>query len=137
MENTVTVIELLNNIAEGKEVPDYIIWNGEIFEKDLETDYTRYASDGNPRYFLNEVCLNELNDEVKIPSIKLIKEEKEVIEEPINEPIKTLTNLNCSHINVHDPRELDSGRKEDIILDIQTLQTWINKIIKEVNKEAK
>ena len=132
MKDTMTVIELLNNVANGKEVPDYIIWDGVIFEKDLETDYIHYTPDGKPMYFLNMVCFNELNDEVKIPSIELIKKDKEVTKESINEPLKTLTHLNCTHVDLIDPCEIADVRKEDIIADIQTLQTWVNKIIKEI-----
>lgn len=54
-----------------------------------------------------------------------------------DEPLKELENLNCTYTDLIDPCEIANVRKEDIISDIQTLQKWVNKIIKEINKEEK
>ena len=62
----IKIIDLLNKIANGEEVPEKVIFDGYIFEKDLETDYTCFVKSGEIKYLLNEVFLSQLNDEVEI-----------------------------------------------------------------------
>lgn len=62
----IKVIDLLNKIANGEEVPEKVNFDGFIFEKDLETDYTCFVKNGDFKYLLNEVFLSQLNDEIEI-----------------------------------------------------------------------
>lgn len=62
----IKIIDLLNKIANGEEVPEKVIFDGYIFEKDLETDYTCFVKSGGVKYLLNEVFLSQLNDEIEI-----------------------------------------------------------------------
>ena len=86
------IIDLLNKIANGEEVPEKVKFNGYIFEKDLETDYICYAKSGEFKYLLNEVFLSQLNDEIEI-----IEEDKEIeIPKHIpNEVIQDLDRVIC------------------------------------------
>ncbi len=135
MKNTMTVIELLNDVANGKEVPDYIIWDGVIFEKDLETDYVHYAPEGEPMYFLNMVCFNELNDVVTIPSIKLAKKDEEITKESINKPLKGLKDLDEVGMLQIDFLQVPGTGSEYIQIDydLRTLKYSLNDCIRRVN----
>lgn len=134
MKDTMTVIELLNDIVNGKEVPDYIIWNDRIYEKDLETDYVCHTYEGEPKYFLNEVLISELNDEVKIPNIKLKKTE-EITKESINDSLKGLKDLDeVGMLQIDFLQVLGTGSEYiQIDHDLRTLKYSLNDCIRRVN----
>lgn len=135
-KDTITVIELLIDIANGKEVPDYIIWDERIYEKDLETDYTCYIHNGEPRYFLNDVLLCELNDKIKIPSIKLVKAEENIkksssVSREINR-LKDIDEVGTLDIDVF---QVPGTGSEYIQInhDLRTLKNSLNNCIRRIN----
>lgn len=71
------VIDLLNKIAKGEEVPNKIKYKGTTYEKDNDGDIDFYiGGDYNGTLFLEKLDdTNELNDEIEI-----IEEEKEIEE---------------------------------------------------------
>lgn len=133
MKDTMTVIELLNDIANGKEVPDYIIWSDRIYEKDLETDYTCYTPNEEPRYFLNEVLLCELNDKVKIPNIKIIKTEENI--KNVSSEINRLKDLDEVGMLQIDFLQVPGSGSEYIQIDhdLRTFKNSLNNCIRRVN----
>ena len=71
------VINLLNKIAKGEEVPNRFIYNGCLYENYQNGCYRHYDYDGrytNIEKFVNKLCDDfcNLNDEVEI-----IEEDKE------------------------------------------------------------
>ena len=69
------IIDLLNKIANGEEVPKKIKYNNEIFT--LRDEKDDYANDNN--WFTDRYCFLELNAEVEI-----IEEEMEIPENNFN-----------------------------------------------------
>lgn len=103
------IIDLLNKIANGEEVPKKIKYNGKIYNWEdseyFDSDYG-YLFD---RYNVSVI----LNSEVEI-----------VEENKIPEKLKIL-NANYHSKEVY----YENYSKEEISLDIKTLQNWVNKII--------
>lgn len=129
MKNIMTVIELLNKIANKEVVPKKIKYGIYEYEWvfgaiDNKWSYARRVAGS---------CVEPFEKDLNLGDWETLNSTVIILE--CNEPIKTLTNLNCTHIDLIDPCEIADVRKEDIIADIQTLQTWVNKIIKEINKE--
>lgn len=133
MKDTMTVIELLNKIADKREeVPKKIKYGIHEYEWVLDSINSKWFYARRP---LVGSCMTPFTDDLNLCDWETLNSTVTILE--CDEPIKTLTNLNCSHIDLIDSCEIADVRKEDIISDIQTLQTWINKIIKEINKEEK
>lgn len=131
MKDTMTVIELLNKIANKEAVPKRIKYGIHEYEWvfgaiDNKWCYARRVTGS---------CVIPFDKVFNLGDWEILNDTVTILE--CNEPIKTLTDLNCSHIDLIDPCEIADVRKEDIISDIQTLQTWVNKIIKEINKGDK
>ena len=116
------VIDLLNKIANGEEVPSKIKWNDFIYEKSkynaTPMGYYHRTNGGIKLWFLNDI--NDLNDEVEI-----IEEDKNI------EKIKI---LNCDNYVKKGNYETILTMQE-IALDIQTLKHKINEIIDKLEKE--
>lgn len=117
------IIDLLNKIANGEEAPKKIKYDGEEYK------ITKVLLDDNKYYsnYINEdmVCIfpintNCLNDEVEI----LDDEEKGLP--------KKLEHLNVNYLN-----DENNYTKEELVLDITTLQNWINKLIDYLEKQRK
>lgn len=111
------VIDLLNKIANGEEVPEKIkvgniIWSFDKKEK------TYFMNNTNIQLFYVEEITKKLNDEV------------EVIEE--DKKIEKLENLNVNYCR--DGKLYETLTKDQIALDISTLQKWVNKIIDRINE---
>ena len=72
---TIKVIDLLNKIAKGEEIPKKIKYSNIEWEYNIHLkDYQGYDGLHNTtRYFSNWVCFTSLNDEIEI-----IEEEKEI-----------------------------------------------------------
>lgn len=132
MKDTMTVIELLNKIANKEEVPERIKYGIYEYEWFLDLDHHKWHYARRP---LVGTRMLPFNEDLNLGDWKTLNSTVTIL--GCNEPIKTLTNLNCTHIDLIDPCEIANVKKEDIIADIQTLQTWVNKIIKEINKESK
>ena len=119
------VIDLLNKIANGEEVPNKIKTKNDIWiydDKDCEgIDYR--ASDDRGYMFEVHTRINkdDLNEEVEI-----IEEDKK---------IEKLENLNVNYCR--DEMFYETLTKEQIALDISTLQKWVNKIIDKLNEVEK
>ena len=110
------VIDLLNKIANGEEVPKEIILNDNVFIYD-ETDdneVNRY------RTMTDDFLIDEgyLNDEVEV-----IEEDKKI------ENIKELNSDYCDKQKTY-----DFLKNEEIVLDILTLKHKINEIIDKINE---
>ena len=101
----IKIIDLLNKIANGEEVPEKVIFDGYIFEKDLKTDYTCFVKSGEIKYLLNEVFLSQLNDEIEIieepkkiekidfGTLNTQKEKNKAMKDAINKLIDEINNL--------------------------------------------
>ena len=76
------IINLLNKIANGEDVPEKIFYANQHWINKYPNDYEGIGYGG---CLLNNVCLNNLNDEVEI-----IEEDKEI------EKIKSLHNVGNS-----------------------------------------
>lgn len=105
------VIDLLNKIANGEEVPKKIKYDEKIY----------YLDDGNYRAYNKYGYQMEL---MLYNPFHILNDEVEVIEE--DKKIEKLEHMNSrSYLENRD--EYLSTR--DIALDIETLRNWINKII--------
>lgn len=78
------VIDLLNKIANGEEVPEKIGYAGQYWINRYPNDYEGLGYGG---CLLNNVCLNNLNDEV------------EILEEPKGIPEKLLEFIHTDSLN--------------------------------------
>ena len=111
---TIKIIDLLNMIAKGEEVPQEIRYKHKEYKWERNVDY----KEKNERNFLlSDECINEtfLNDEVKI-----IEEEKEI------EMCEVLEHC------------VDFSKNENVLLDNQLrLQDKINELIDVVNEMRK
>lgn len=112
------VIDLLNKIANGEEVPkrikiyqDYYIWYDNEMTGNVGYCKEPLQSDGNS--FLTINTLYDLNYEIEI-----IEEDKK---------IEKITNMNC--IDAIDSNCYEEYSNKAIALDINTLRHKINKII--------
>ena len=117
------VIDLLNKIANGEEVPKKFRYKGETYiyrtytfeDGDIMTGYG--FEDGG---WLN-IWRDNLNDEVEI-----IEEDKK---------IEKIKDLNTDYYDKC--KTYDCLQNEEIVLDILTLKHKINEIIDYINKESK
>ena len=114
------VIDLLNKIANGEEVPKRIKYRYHIYE--YEDGYDFVCDDLELPYFAENYCndYEDLNSEVEI-----IEEDKK---------IPTLKNLNLTKIDINKRGQVYGVTTKEIVADIQTLQNWINKVIDKINK---
>lgn len=74
MNKKIKIIDLLNKVANGEEVPEIIVYQDKIFVKSKDNDYT--TDDGVPLVHLLNYNLSNLNDDVEI-----LKDNTEEIEE--------------------------------------------------------
>ena len=81
------IIDLLNKIANGEEVPNKIKWEGQEWKYNPINDYEGIKYGG---CLLNQLTLDKLNEEVEI-----LKEEKK-----IPEKLDTLTYTNRNTISI-------------------------------------
>ncbi len=131
MKDTMTVIELLIDIASKKEVPKRIKYGIHEYEwifdvNDGKWSYTRQLTDG---------CMIPFKDDVTLSDWEVLNSTVTILE--YDEPLKELKMLNCTDVDIDNVHDVDNITEEAIISDIQTLQHWVNKIIKEINKEDK
>ncbi len=113
------VIDLLNKIANGEEAPKRIKYRYHIYE--YEDGYDFVCDNLEHRYFAENYC-NDYED---------LNSEVEIIEE--DNKIKKLENLNVNYCR--DGKLYETLTKDQIALDISTLQNWVNKIIDKINEE--
>lgn len=109
------VIDLLNKIANGEEVPEKFRFAGQIFEKQGS-----YIEDEDGDSIFDSMCIDFSN----------INEEVEIIEE--DKKIENIKDLNTDYYDKNETYDY-LGNKE-IVLDILTLKHKINEIIDKVNK---
>ena len=115
------VIDLLNKIANGEEVPKKVKYYDVTYEYvDYNNDFNKYRGIEHITIFLFDI-IDNLNDEVEI-----IEEDKK---------IPTLKNLNLTKIDINKKGQVYGVTTKEMIADIQTLQNWINKVIDYINKE--
>lgn len=117
------VIELLNKIANGEDLPEKIRYEENIWKLNPIND----------TYDNGECCLFEDYIDKKYVITDVLNDEVEVIEE--DKKIPTLKSLNLTKIDINKRGQVYGVTKEEMIADIQTLQNWINKIIDKINKE--
>lgn len=118
---TIKVIDLLNKIANGEEVPKkfrYIDYIYELTESYFKYDYRNKDN----KIFENVVVLERLNDEVEI-----------IEDTPEKNNIKEIFALNTD--SYAEDVYYEKLSKEEICLDIQTLKHKINEIIDKINGE--
>lgn len=122
--NKLRVIDLLNKIANGEEVPERIKYDTKEMKYDHnKQDYLGYYSNGNGEWlfqYLFDKCRNTKH---------FINDEVEIIE---NTKIKKLERMNSRDYLENRDKYLSA---KGIALDIETLRNWINKIIDYINKE--
>ena len=112
------IIDLLNKIANKEEVPKKIKW-GEFELEWEELGYHDYKFLGTGNHLLFQgFATSVLNDEVEI----------------IEEELKPLEDLNLTRIDINKECQVYGVTKKEIILDIQTIQGYVNKIIDKINK---
>ena len=108
------VIDLLNKIAKGEEIPSKVIWRGVEFKHIIEEDYEDYINDIDCSLFRHDDDIykvtNMLNDEVKIiednEDLELIPDDElhiirdystnwncRVLKDKINEIIKDINEI--------------------------------------------
>ena len=102
------IIDLLNKIANGEEVPNKFKYDNLIFKKRWDNAY--FDNDGDDLH--NSLCIDfsNLNDEVEI-----IGEDKEI------EKIDVIPYEKCIHEVTH--------KEKEILLEIRDIQMKVNKII--------
>lgn len=119
------VIDILNKIANGKEVPKTIMYDGDIWKYDeLSNDYEMFEESGDLYLFQEELNItNALNDEVEIIEDKKI-EKLDLLDlyDELNNILDTNNYRNAKH-NIHKA--------------LKKTQIKINKIINHLNKENK
>lgn len=108
------IIELLNKIAKGEEVPKEIYYKKQWWKYNPENDYEGTAWGG---CFLNNVLICDLNDELEI-----IIEEKDIEELPIIKNADNTTSLQGKDYNY-------TMKTVDVIL-----ANKINELVREVRK---
>lgn len=130
MKDTMTVIELLSKIANKEEVPKRIKYG--IYEYEwvlnLSNHKWRYA-----RESLVGGSMLPFNEDLNLSDWEILNSTVTILE--YDKPLKELEDLNCTYIDINDPCEVSNIKNDYIIADIQTLQKWVNKIIKVINKE--
>ncbi len=131
MKDTMIVIELLNKISNKEEVPKRIKYG--IYEY----EWVFGAIDNKWSYARRVVgsCVEPFEKDLNLCDWETLNSTVTILE--YDEPLKGLKMLNCTDIDICDPFEVTGVTKDCVIADIQTLQKWVNKIIKEINKEDK
>lgn len=132
MKDTMTVIELLSKIANKEEVPKRIKYGFYEYEWALDTIISKWSYARKP---LIGNCMIPFKDDVNLSDWEALNDTVTILE--YDEPLKELEDLNCTYIDINDPCEVSNIKNDYIIADIQTLQKWVNKIIKVINKEDK
>ena len=128
--NKITVIQLLNKIANGEELPEKIIWNEDLFEYDKgQKAYIIESINGMTKSLLEYVLECDLNNEVEI--IEYIEEDKEIEEIQFDE-IDELTDY-----DIYFFPECEDDSKENFKNKINELIRNQKKIIKAVNELKK
>ena len=127
MKKTIKIIDLLNKIANGEELPKKIEWCGVIFDYIEKEDYEDYVNDNNCSLFRHDDGIykttNILNDEVEI----LDEEEFETIDELLIEYDDGDIGINKKYIS--------SQQSEIFAKSINQLIKNQKKIIQKLNKE--
>ena len=112
------VIDLLNKIANGEELPKKIKYGSFIYERVERADNTYNYKHHDGNWFEDDWYLtNILNNEV------------EIIEDTSKED-KKINKLDCLNTDYQmERKKYGSLTNEEIVKDIQTLKNYINKII--------
>lgn len=119
------IIDLLNKIAKGEEVPKKIKHEDCIYILHINEDNLIYYQQENCKYFMFEIkCLSNLNDEIEI-----IEEEKEI--EEIN--IKQEKNIK----NNWKWKIKDTEHDYNISTPQKIMCDKINELVRELNKIKK
>lgn len=129
MKDTMTVIELLNKIANKEEIPKKIKYGFYEYEWVLDANDSKW---GYARR-LEGCCMIPFKHDLDLSDWETLNSTVIILE--CDESIKELKMLNCTGIDFRDPFEVTDVTKDCIIADIQTLQKWVNKIIKK-NKQG-
>lgn len=113
------VIDLLNKIAKGEDIPKKISYMGEVYLKtqfdDTQNFMIDYLSEENEKAFFDMYNISAIINE----KVEIIEEEKKIPEK-----------LEILNANEHSKEVYyEDYSKEEISLDIETLQNWVNKII--------
>lgn len=132
MKDTITVIELLIDIASKKEVPKKIKYGIYEYEWVLDKIISKWSYARKP--FAGN-CMIPFKDDVDLSDWEVLNSTVTILER--DEPLKELKMLNCTDVDIDNACDVDNITEECVISDIQTLQNWVNKIIKEINKEDK
>jgi hypothetical protein len=101
MSKTIKVIDLLNKIAKGKEVPQYIKYAGNIFEFD-KLEKTYFTTD------FDKCEVTELDIYIKGCGQKSLNIEVEIIEEQIEIDIQSIEKIK-PHVICGDKYLLDNN----------------------------
>lgn len=132
MKDTMTVIELLNKISNKEEVPKRIKYGICEYEWVIDTIISKWSY---ARKSLAGNCMIPFTDDVNLSDWEVLNSTVTILE--YDEPLKELKMLNCTDVDIDNAYDVDNITEECVIADIQTLQTWVNKIIKKINKEDK
>lgn len=127
MNKKIKVIELLNKIAKGEEIPRHIKYEYYQYDwSDNSRDYICEKADGESLHMFNDgyICIlcNTLNDEVEI-----LEDNTEEIEELEYEESK----MYCDTQLIESTK---TAKQEDIIDKINQLVKAVNEIRKDLNK---
>lgn len=132
MKDTMTVIELLNKISNKEEVPKRIKYGIYEYEWVIDRIISKWSYARKP---LVGNCMIPFKDDVTLSDWEVLNSTVTILK--YDEPLKELKMLNCTDVDIDNAHDVDNITEEAIISDIQTLQTWVNKIIKKINKEGK
>lgn len=117
------IIDLLNKIANGEEVPKKIKFGNNIYEYEEGIDY-KIGNGLDKEFLIDKICISkeDLNDEV------------EILDEP-----KEINKIRINYNSINIDKAFETGtttffRAKDIEI-FQCLSSKINEIIDKINKE--
>ena len=110
----ITIFELLGMVKDGKLMPERIKFENYIYIwRNTQKDYFCEQINHSLESIIGEYLFSNLNLEVEILEEKKIPEKLEIL-----------------NANVHSKEVYyENYSKEEISLDIETLQNWVNKIV--------
>ena len=126
--NKIKIIELLNMISRGEEVPEKIfysdkIWYWDTKENDYVEDYKRLFN-----YYLDEISPSSLNEEVEI-----------IEDKSFNERVEEIYNRHIDYIYGKEDKKIEKipmvNEFESNIVSHNQTRIKINEIIDKLNKE--
>lgn len=119
--NKLTVIQLLNKIANGEEIPDLFFFAGDTFTK--ETDGSYVDRDGDVLFDSLFRDFSNLNDEI------------EIIGEDTSKKIEKIDKLNDSYlIDLVNYKNGSAKALSNLLMEFHKLENKLNEIIDYINK---